>query len=84
MAGECSVAGCKGRDNLLTFPEEETEKRVWRDFCKSETVNVETARICGKHFKDTDYESVTSSRKLKTGSLPTQHPSGIKSKEHLF
>ncbi|XP_027218790.2 piggyBac transposable element-derived protein 4 isoform X1 [Penaeus vannamei] len=79
MAGECSVAGCKGRDNLLTFPEEETEKRVWRDFCKSETVNFETARICGKHFKDTDYESVTS-RKLKTGSLPTQHPSGIKSK----
>lgn len=83
MAGECSVAGCKGRDNLLTFPEEETEKRAWRDFCKSETVNVETARICGKHFKDTDYESVTS-RKLKAGSLPTQHPSGIKSKKHLF
>lgn len=82
--GECAVAGCKGRGDLQSFPENEKEKRLWSDFCKREIVDFGIARVCGRHFRDEDYEVVrVPSRRLKSGSLPTQQPPGSEGKEFM-
>jgi len=60
----CAVAECdqggrmKAPETMLhRFPTKDHQRcKVWVSKCKRDHVNVSNARICSKHFLDTDYE----------------------------
>ena len=63
----CTVYGC-GVDNqakyfspdikFFSFPKDKKMLDIWKNLCKrDDDFNVKNARICSKHFSDSDYES---------------------------
>ncbi|XP_049799802.1 uncharacterized protein LOC126235110 [Schistocerca nitens] len=60
----CAVTGCfsynrdtKGTDVMYhSFPHNETLQKLWLSkCCRKDSVNVAHARICSRHFAETDY-----------------------------
>jgi len=84
----CAVAECdqggrmKAPDTMLhRFPTSDSERcKIWVSKCKRDDVNLTNARICSKHFLDTDYEQdmqradvlgVAPPKRLKSTAVPS-------------
>lgn len=62
----CAVYGCRADNSLkdfsrdvkfFSFPKDKDFQAVWKHLCKrADTFNVKYARICSKHFSESDYE----------------------------
>ncbi len=82
----CAVAACKGpyaaEDNFHAFPKDAKRRKVWVNACKrQDTINITTAEVCGRHFKEEDYDRDLRSellygkrrKKLVRSAVPTQN-----------
>ncbi len=82
----CAVAACKGpyaaEDNFHAFPKDAKQRQAWVKACKrKDTINMAKAEVCGRHFKEEDFDRDLRSellygkrrKKLNRSAVPTQN-----------
>ena len=88
----CAVYGCysgstkESRQGVkfFRFPKDKHTLKKWILACKrKDEVKVKCARVCSKHFRDSDYKQAYRIKKDKLGSSPTKcrllHPRAVPS-----
>lgn len=67
----CAVLTCSNKSyncaglKFHRFPKSSNELKIkWLQFCESDSINVNTSRICSEHFTDSDYSEDMRARLL--------------------
>lgn len=88
----CAVYGCYSGSTtgsrqgvkFFRFPKDKNTLKKWISACKrKDEVKVKSARVCSKHFKESDYKQACRIKKEESGSSPRKcrllHPRAVPS-----